>query len=104
LSPEDALFVTRRQKNGKNRDRGRSNLKENSSENRGKGSKSKDRSGSIKCYGCGIKGHKLSECKHPEKWQAHQKSNGKDSANMAMDSKPSQNSVKPEQLFETSFG
>jgi hypothetical protein len=92
LSPEDALFVTRRQKNGKNR--GRSN--ENSSDKPEKDSKS-----NLKCYGCGIKGHKISECKHPEKWQAHQKSKGnlKDSANMAADSEPCQSSAKPDQLF-----
>jgi len=87
LSQEDALFVTRRQKNGKNRSKDWN--KSDKPERDSKFDKSNDRP--TKCYGCGLKGHKISECKHPEKWQAHQKSkDGKDSANMATEPKDSE--------------
>jgi len=70
LSPDPVLFVTRQQKNGKNQSKDVKSDKPN------------DRLS--KCYGCGIEDHKISECKHPEKWLAHQGSGSdRDSANMA---------------------
>ena len=93
VSAEDALFVIRRQKNGKNRDRSKDESDKDS-----KSDTSNDRP--TKCYRCCLKSHKISECNHPEKWQAHhQKSKargGKNSANMATEPK---DSVEPKQLF-----
>jgi hypothetical protein len=89
LSPENALFSTRRQKNGKKYGLDKKDTKSD---------KSNDRP--TKCYGCGLKGHKISECKHPEKWQAHQKSKSKDSANTATEpTSSSKDSADTVQLF-----
>jgi len=65
LSPGDALFVTRRQKNGKNRSK--ESNRSNKPERNSKSDKSNDRP--TKCYGCGSKGHKMSECRCWNCWK-----------------------------------
>jgi hypothetical protein len=68
LSPEAALFVTRKQRN---QAQGRSDQNSNNERSRNRSS-GKDKQ-KKQCYGCGLVGHSKSECRHPEKWEAYAK-------------------------------
>jgi hypothetical protein len=75
LSPEAALFVTRKQRNQARQGNGTQDRTR--SYQNGNNERSRNRSGKDKkqkqCYGCGLVGHSKSECRHLEKWEAYAK-------------------------------